>query len=189
MKSHRVLVTGSALVAACAGAAGAALALAGGPSSGVTSLGPFRLTPFPQTGSCGNTWDVTDYKLTYTVYPQNRDGSYTVVQTAVGHGTSVAGASPEACNGGPNNGATIGGGIHVFEPNDITVQQVSGGTFNPDGQCATPCVFGNGNFTTAFFGASATHQVVSVNYVFTTPSNGQLLVADSVTSGDITGNK
>jgi hypothetical protein len=170
-------------------ASAAALAIAGGPNSGVTSLGPFPLTNFQQTGSCGNTWDVTDYKLTYTVYPQNRDGSYTVVQTAVGHGTSLAGASPEACNGGPNNGATIGGGIPVFEPNDITVDQIYGGTFNPQGQCSTPCVFANGNFTHAFFGASATNQFISLNYSLTTPNNGQILYADSVTSGDITSNK
>jgi hypothetical protein len=184
-----VAATGLAVVAI---ASAAALAFAGGSNSGVTRVGPFTATNYAQIGSCGNTWAVTDYKLVYTVYPQNPDGSYTVVQTAAGHGSTRAGASPNACNG--DNGATVGDGIPVNEPNDISVQRISGGTFSPHGTCSGPCFFAN--FTPAFFGASATHTPMSVNYVLGTPCNGQLIFFTDVTtqtlyasSGDITGNK
>ncbi len=192
-RGRTLKLAGLAVVVASACATGA-VALAGGGGSGVTRLGPFPLPDFQQTGSCGNVWDVTNYSLLYTVYPVNRDGTYTVVQTAIGFGKSVAGSSPNACNGGPNNGVTVGAGIPVVEPNDITVQRVSGGTFNPAGTCASPCVFANNNFSTAFFGASATHQLLQLNYVFRTACNGQLIFMSTqtpnfISSGDISGPK
>jgi len=185
--TRRALAIGVVAVVCAAGAA--AVALAGGGGSGVVHLGPIQgVQGFPWTGSCGNVWQVADYKNVYEVYPRNPDGSYTVVESQVGKGRTLSGPSPDACSGGPNNGVTVAAGIRTKE-DDLSVFVISGGIFDPTGTCASQCT--EANFTEAFFGASATVDGLSGIWVIRTQCNGQYVSSvggsEAVVSGNISG--
>ncbi|MDP9255774.1 MAG: hypothetical protein M3Q31_04375, partial [Actinomycetota bacterium] len=83
----------------------ALVAVGGG--SGTTELDPFRGSGIQITGTCGNVWGTLSATTRYSVYPPNRNSSITAVQTVDGVLTTAAGHSPNACNGGPDNGSTI----------------------------------------------------------------------------------
>ena len=119
--------------ACCLGVLAATLALAAsrGGGSGTTELGPFHGSGIQIGGSCGNTWGMLNNITTrYSVYPPNRDGTTTAVQTVDGVLTTIAGKSPGACVGGPDNGNTIAAGVRV-KLHATEMETISGGAFNP----------------------------------------------------------
>jgi hypothetical protein len=183
--SARLAVAAGAVC--CLGGVAGALALAAsGGGSGTTELGPFHGSGIPIGGSCGNTWGtLNDNTTRYSVYPPNRDGTTTAVQTVGGMLTTLAGKSPGACNGGPDNGKTIGAGIRV-KLYATEMETISGGIFNPHATCAAQCF--TGAFVPAFFGATAT---VAPDYSFEdwmTRCNGRYITLfQGRNAGDITG--
>jgi hypothetical protein len=162
-----------------------ALAAAGG-GSGTTELGPFHGSGVQIGGTCGNTWGtLNDITTRYSVYPPNRDGTITAVQTVDGILTTLAGKSPGACNGGPDTGSTIGAGIRV-KLHATEMETVSGGTFNAHARCAAQCF--TAAFVPAFFGSTAT---VKSDYSFEdwmTRCNGRYIkLLQGRSAGDIIG--
>lgn len=119
------------------------------------------------------------------MYPPNRDGSTTAVQTVDGVLTTIAGQSPGACVGGPDDGSTIGAGVRV-KVHATEMETISGGVFNSKAQCAAQCF--TAAFVPAFFGAAAT---VTTDYSFEdwmTRCNGRYITLfQGRSAGDITG--
>jgi hypothetical protein len=139
----------------CLGAALGAMALASsGGGSGTTELGPFHGAGVQIGGSCGNVWGTLNRITTrYSVFPPNRDGTVTALQTVDGVLTTVAGTSPGACDGGPDNGSTIAAGVRVTL-HASEMETISGGVFDPRARCAAQCF--SAVFVPAFFGPGAT---------------------------------
>jgi hypothetical protein len=182
---HRLLVVTGAVC--CLGGVLGALALAAsGGGSGTTELGPFRGSGIQIGGTCGNTWGTLSATTRYSVYPPNRDGSITAVQTVDGVLITAAGQSPGACNGGPDNGSTVGAGIRV-KVHAIELETISGGTFNPNANCAAQCF--TAAFVPAFFGPAATVVPETEFEDWMTPCNGRYITSFNAgrNAGDITG--
>jgi hypothetical protein len=179
-----LVLTGAAC---CLGGVMGALALAAmGGGSGTTELGPFHGSGIQIGGSCGNIWGaLTDVTTRYSVYPPNRDGTITAVQTVDGMLTTAAGKSPGACDGGPDNGKTIGAGVRV-RLHATEMETISGGVFNPGAHCAAQCF--TAAFVPAFFGSTAT---VTPDFSFEdwkTPCNGRYIkLFQGRNAGDISG--
>ena len=183
----RLLVITGAIVCLGGGLGAFALAASGG-GSGTTELGPFHGSGIAITGTCGNVWGTAGATTRYSVYPPNRDGTITAVQTVEGVLVTAAGQSPGACNGGPDNGNTVGAGIRV-KLGATELETITGGTFNPHAHCAAQCF--TAAFVPAFFGPNAT---VTNNADFdqwSTPCNGGYADSGSGArlAGDITGER
>jgi hypothetical protein len=185
---HRLIVIAGAVC--CLGGSLGALALAAGAGrSGTTELGPFRGSGFQITGTCGNVWGTLSATTRYSVYPPNRNGSITSVQTVDAVLTTAAGHSPNACNGGPDNGSTIAAGVRVHL-HAIEEETITGGTFNPSAHCAFQCF--TAAFVPAFFGPGATVNPDADFGDWTTPCNGSFVdtgINDQQIAGDITGTR
>jgi hypothetical protein len=171
----------------CVGGVLGALALAAsGGASAATELGPFRGSGIEVGGTCGNIWGTMGGTTRYTVYPPNRDGSITAVQTFDGILITSAGKSPGACSGGPDSGSTIAAGVPVYV-HAIEMETISGGTFNPDARCAAECF--TAAFVPAFFGAGATAKPDTEFEDWMTRCNGRYVESftGGRSAGDITG--
>jgi hypothetical protein len=185
MHMRRVLAATAAIC--CLGGALGALALARPAGSGTTDLGPFHGSAIQIVGTCGNVWGTASATTRYNVYPPNRDGSVTAVQTVDATLVTLAGASPGACNGGPDNGSTIAAGVRV-RLHALQMETIRGGTFNPHATCAAQCF--TGAFVPAFFGPAATVDNNTEFEDWTTSCNGRYVVSGSPggrNAGDITG--
>src|SRR5690349_20586479 len=125
---RRIWAAGAAILAVGGGAGAAALALGGG--SGTTDFGPY--TQRGDDGStCSNVWAHGKQAVTYRVFPQAADGTYTVQGRIVSSLKCIAATSVGACNNEQHdNGATIGAGVRVKATDDF-VFVVSGGTLDP----------------------------------------------------------
>ena len=182
---RRILVLTGAMCSLVVIAGAMALAASGG-GSGTTELGPFRGSGIQIGGTCGNTWGILDDVTTrYSVYPANRDGTVTAVQTVDGVLTTIAGKSPGACNGGPDSGNTVGTSVQV-KLHATEMETIGGGVFNPDARCAAQCF--TAAFVPAFFGSTAT---VRPDYSFEdwmTRCNGRYITLfQGRSAGDVTG--
>jgi hypothetical protein len=153
LKKLSVLLAVAGLVAF--GLVGAHPALANGSGN---HFGPFATTNDPDSGTCGNTWASDNFNRNFQV-TDNGDGTFTVLEKFVaGQFTTVAGASPGACEGGTDHGATITAGV-VGHFHGILVGTVTGGTLNPDGCTLSPCNTTSG-FIAAVFGPGAMYSCI-----------------------------
>lgn len=182
----RTLLFIAMALAAATVASLATIAYATSGSSGTKELGPFRGSGVQIGGSCGNTWGtLNDITTRYSVYPPNRDGTTTAVQTVDGVLTTIAGKSPGACVGGPDNGNTIGADVRVTL-HATEMETINGGVFNPNAQCAAQCF--TAAFVPAFFGAGATVTPDLSFEDWKTRCNGRYIALfQGRSAGDITG--
>ncbi len=118
-------------------------------------FGPFAGSS-PDSGTCGNDWAHDTFKRFFTV---NRapDGSFRLREDfKEGKFVTFAGASPGDCETVGPHGSTLSAGIrgnfHGFLAGPVT-----GGTFDRNATCGTPC--NGGKFLTAFFGPTAVWNV------------------------------
>lgn len=140
-------------VLALGGIAGAASA------ADTDNYGPYASNS-TDSGTCGNDWANDTMQRQYKVYPQqNVDGSYRVQQNFLkGHFTTIAGASPEACESASHTGHTLVNGVKgTFK--GFFIMKVSSGTYSPAGAstCTAPCY--TADFVLAAFGPLATYSV------------------------------
>jgi hypothetical protein len=152
--------------------------------------GPYA-SDSPDSGTCGNTWatDFMDRVYKVDTVP-NDDGTYTV-REEFKHGTftTIAGPSPGACQGHPNNGNTVPDGL-TGKMHGSFVLTVTGGVYDPNATCAAPCY--TADFVTSIFGAGASSTVIDSGWQFhyNAGQNGTWKnAADDVggNRGDITG--
>jgi hypothetical protein len=116
----------------------------------------------PDSGTCGNDWANDTLNRTYVVKKKS-DGTYKLVAFDRGTFTTVAGASPGACNTGTSNGSTVPAGI-TGGVAGFVVATITGGTLNTNATCPNPCT--RAAFETAFFGASAHETVTKFAFVY-----------------------
>ena len=155
---HRIIAS---LVLALAALALAATALADPGDKGKQdkkhSKTTFTVTT-TDNGSCGvppagAPWATDVVKRTFIV-KQNRDGSATLTRRDRGTFTTLAGASPGACDTTGKHGMTIRAGVTGKLVGSIT-GKVTGGTFNRNATCTgADCGFTD-VFLTTFFGPNA----------------------------------
>ena len=109
----------------------------------------------PDTGTCSdNVWANDVLKRTYVVH-RSGDGTYSLTAFDRGTFTTVAGASPEACNtANKHHGTVVTAAIQgrIF---GFISGKVIGGTFDPNATCAANC--DRDMFLAAHFGATATN--------------------------------
>jgi hypothetical protein len=116
----------------------------------------------PDSGTCGNDWATDTFQRTFTVSQQNADGTYTVREDfKKGSFVTTAGPSPGGCDTNP--GGTIAPGV-TGKMQGYFVMVVTGGTFNPDATCATPCT--TAGFVAAYFGATATYAIPTFSFTY-----------------------
>ena len=107
----------------------------------------------PDTGTCSdNVWANDALERTYIVH-RSENGTYSLTARDHGTFTTVAGASPEACNtANEHHGMLVTAGIQGRIFGHIT-GKVIGGTFDPNATCASPC--DRAAFLKAHFGSTA----------------------------------
>jgi hypothetical protein len=108
----------------------------------------------PDTGTCQNVWANDVLQRTYIVH-KSHDGTYSLTAFDRGTFTTVAGASPEACNTtNSHHGTVVTAGIQgrIF---GFISGKVIGGTFDPNATCAAIC--DRAAFLSAHFGPTATN--------------------------------
>jgi hypothetical protein len=149
-------------------------------------FGPYASNS-PDEGTCGNTWANDVFNRVYTVKTApNADGTYSVVEKfKKGTFTTIAGASPGACDTNP--GGTLSGTVSGKMQGSFTIV-VSAGAYNSSATCALPCY--TADFVAAVFGAGATYSVPSYDIHYNAKRHGQWKNASADmggNSGDITG--
>ena len=128
------------------------------------------------TGTCdANVWANDVLKRTYIVH-RSHDGTYSLTAFDRGTFTTVAGASPEACNtANMHHGLVVTAGIQgrIF---GFISGKVIGGTFDPNATCAAIC--DRAAFLAAHFGPTATNSCTipqSCRYVYVYHAKDQAL--------------
>ncbi|MCC6381833.1 MAG: hypothetical protein IT304_04950 [Dehalococcoidia bacterium] len=152
----------------------------------VRQYGPFPSSS-PDSGTCGNDWANDTFDRHFKVDTQpNVDGTYTIVQEfKKGSFVTMAGASPGACETNP--GGTVAAGVSGKMHGTFTIV-VSGGTYNPSGNCPAVCT--TAAFVQAVFGAAATYDVPTFEFHYSAGNNGEWKNASADRGGnhgDITG--
>lgn len=146
----------------------------------------------PDSGTCGNNWanDTFDRDFKIDTSP-NADGTYNVTESFKnGTFVTVAGSSPGACENGPNNGNTVGGGITGTMQGTFSVV-VSNGTYDPTAVCTPVNCNTTAGFVSTVFGPGATYDVPSFDIHYNAKSHGDWKNASADkggNTGDITGN-
>ena len=131
------------------------VAIAAGATSSTDTYGPYAVTT-TDGGCAGNTWAVDTESRRFQV-KKGPDASghptWRVRRTDKGTFRSNQGTSPGNCasNTGPH-GATVSDGVKG-KLNGYLQGTVTGGTYNPNATCASPCT--TTAFISAFFGSSA----------------------------------
>ncbi len=111
----------------------------------------------PDSGTCGNNWANDTFSREFDV--QQTGGTFVLTEFFKdGHFVTVAAASPGGCETGSNHGKLVSAGVrgsfHGFISGTVT-----GGKYNPNATCPTPC--NGGTFVPAFFGPAATWNVTT----------------------------
>lgn len=162
----------------------AALMLGGGhvSAAGQTQhYGPYASVS-PDSGTCGNDWATDMFNRDFRVNSaQNSDGTYTITEDfKQGHFVTNAGPSPGGCE--TNLGGTLLAGVTGSMHGSFTIT-VTGGTYNPDGQCgAGDCT--TASFIAAHFGPGATYNVPSYEFHYSAGNNGEWKNASADRGGD-----
>lgn len=117
-------------------------------ANAATSVGPYD-SGSTDSGTCGNDWANDSYQRSFTDVTvagatENYDGGF----------TSVAGHSPNACNGGPDNGHTILAGVSGTFNGTLTLV-ISGGTQFTPGACTAATCNTTTDFVHTVYGAGA----------------------------------
>lgn len=137
-------------------------ALPAAADDGRHTFGPFA-SGSPDSGTCGNDWAADTFKRFFTVTP-NGDGSYVLREDfRDGHFVTIAGASPGACETSSRHGATIRAGVRG-SLHGFLAGRVTGGTFEPDGDCPAPC--SGSKFLAIHFGPSAAWDIATFKFVY-----------------------
>jgi hypothetical protein len=125
-------------------------------------------------GSCGTPWATDVIRRTFIV-KANHDGTWTLTRRDRGQFTTLAGASPGACDTTGNHGHVIVAGVKGKLVGYLR-GTVSGGTYNPNATCTGPeCGFTD-VFLTTFFGPGAQFSCFSnsadckFNFNYTAPA-------------------
>jgi hypothetical protein len=187
MRHGRLALAAGGAAALAAVAAGAALALGGG--SGTSNFGPYTRSGLVDVSTCGRLWAEGTDSLTYRVFPQASDGTYTVQGIATASLRTIPGSSLGACNNSSaDNGAAVAGGIPVHAT-DEGVIVVTNGTLDRNATCATFCL--TPAFVRTVFGPAATFRTVSDLEDYRSGCNGSWLASftasEGVEAGDISG--
>jgi hypothetical protein len=156
----------------------------------VYHYGPIHTTNDPDSGTCGNNWATDSFNRFFTISAKNVN---TVVENFNnGHFVTVAGQSPGACQIMPaptGNGNMVGDGVTgTFHGHEVIV--VTGGTFNPRAKCRQSNCNTTAGFIATVYGSSATFNVTSFDFDYSTPENGGWHNASADQGGnrgDITG--
>ena len=151
---------------------------------GVRTYGPFASTS-EDSGTCGNSWASDTFNRFFKVFTtQNADNTYTVIEDfRQGSFVTVLGQSPGACQPEGNPNGTVGEGVTGKFSGTFTVI-VSNGTYNPAAAAVGTSTL---DFVHAVFGPSATFDVPSFSFEYSTKHNGSWINSDKGNSGDITG--
>jgi hypothetical protein len=109
-------------------------------------------------GCAGNTWANDTIVRTLKVH-LNKDGSYRIREEDKGLFETLAGTSPGNCpaNTSKHGSTVVAGKFGTFK--GYLKGTVTGGTFNPDGSCTTPCT--QSAFIAAFFGPTASYSCLT----------------------------
>jgi hypothetical protein len=152
----------------------------------VRHYGPFPSTS-PDSGTCGNDWAEDSFDRHFRVNTSpGPNGTFTVTEEFK-NGTFVtnAGPSPGGCDTNP--GGTVAAGVTgKLEGSFVIV--VSGGTFDRNATCPSGCT--TAGFITAVFGSSATYDIPTFLFHYSTGHNGEWKNASADRGGnhgDITG--
>ena len=147
----------AALALAAAGIANPGDKGKGKPKKLTGNGGQFQFTVVTEDHGCSfRVWAIDTIQRKYKVR-RNEDGSYTVRREDKGTFTTTGPQSPSAdpCPGVTRRGkhgqllrAGVTGKLHGYIQGTVT-----GGTFNPNGSCASPC--GNVAFVAGFFSAGS----------------------------------
>ncbi len=125
-------------------------------------FGPFAGAS-PDSGTCLNDWASDTFVRVFKV-TDNGDGTFLLREEFKnGTFTTVAGPSPGGCEADSRHGATVVAGVTGSFQGSLQ-GTVTGGTFDPNATCPTPCT--GAGFVPAFFGAGASWNVdtFSFNY-------------------------
>lgn len=124
-------------------------------AGGEHHYGPYEGTS-TDSGTCGNDWATDTYQRVFTV-KENKDGTFTL-REEFKHGTFVtmAGLSPGACEtNGSDHGTLVNEGVQG-KMHGYLEGTVTGGSFNPAGDCGTgECT--TATFIATHFGPTATY--------------------------------
>lgn len=108
--------------------------------------GPYASTT-PDSGTCGNNWAIDLFTRQFVIFPENLDGSWTVVEKfnngrfiTLGDGGTSSGPSPVACPTGPNsnNGHLLKEGISGTFSGSFTISIPAGFSYTSNQGCGSP---------------------------------------------------
>jgi hypothetical protein len=156
--------------------------------SKIHRYGPFKVTNDQDTGTCGPVWALDNFNRSFTV----NSSTPTEFNEYFTNGTFVtnAGQSEGACASGHDNGNTVGAGVTGKLSGQYTNVVVTGGTFNPKAKCTPTTCNTTAGFVAVVYGSTATYNVNSYDFDYSTPENGAATQDSSDLGGyygDITG--
>lgn len=147
-----------------------------------------HVTNDPDSGTCGITWATDQFDRIFTINAKNT--SVFSVQFKNGSFVTIGGPSPNACASGTNNGSTVAAGVVGTLSGSYTNVVVTGGTFNPQATCNNTTCGTTAGFVATVYGVSATYNVITYDFNYTTDDNGGATQDSSNVggyNGDITG--
>lgn len=140
---------------------------------GTLHYGPLASSS-PDSGTCGNNWALDTFNRMFTVVT-NADGTFRVVEDFKdANFTTVAGASPGACESGANTGGMVKAGITGRFQGYFLIT-VTGGTLNRSAVCTAVTCGTTRHFITTVFGAAATYDVTT--FLFNYSSGDKQLIS------------
>ena len=131
-------------------------------------FGPYASSS-PDSGTCGNDWANDTFKRVFTARKDSSGVWQLREDFKDGKFVTVAGASPGACQTSGAHGTTVMAGI-TGEFKGWLAGSVTGGTFDPAGDCPAPCT--GSKFVLIHFGAAATWNALPFKFTYRAKGHG-----------------